>query len=190
MAGKATKIFRKVNRVIHRDFGYFFFGITIIYCVSGFALNHKPDWNPNYSISQKEFKVDRLVPKDSINKEFVLGLLKTIGEEGNYKKHYFPTSYELRVFLKNASTVTIDLEDSTGYIEKISKRPFLFEFNYLHYNPGSWWVWFSDAFCGALILIAVSGLIIIPSGKNALLGRGIWFLLAGLLLPVLAIFLL
>ena len=38
----------KLNRVSHRDIGYLIAGLTIIYALSGIALNHKNDWNPNY----------------------------------------------------------------------------------------------------------------------------------------------
>ena len=31
---------RKWNRAVHRDFGYLFLGMTIIYALSGIALNH------------------------------------------------------------------------------------------------------------------------------------------------------
>ena len=40
----------KFNRVTHRDIGYLIAGLTIIYAISGIALNHKHDWNPNYII--------------------------------------------------------------------------------------------------------------------------------------------
>ncbi len=190
MTSKATNIFRKWNRIIHRDFGYFFFGITIIYCVSGIAVNHKKDWNPNYNIEQKSFTVAHLLPKEYIDDNFVKTILKNIGQSEDYKKFYFPTSNELRIFLKNSGSVTIDLTTKTGYIETISKRSIFYEFNFLHYNPGKWWTWFSDIFAVALILIAISGLFIISQGKNSLTRRGVWFIIAGLVLPILAIFLL
>jgi hypothetical protein len=188
MPNKAKIIFRKWNRIIHRDFGYFFFGITLIYSISGIAVNHKADWNPNYNITQKQFTVDKMLPKDSINDAFVLSILKKIGQQDNYKKYYFPTNNEIRIFLKNSSSVTLDIEKGTGYLETLKKRPFLYEFNYLHYNPGRWWVWFSDIYAGALILIAISGLFIITNGRHRLRKRGIWFVFAGLIFPILAIF--
>jgi hypothetical protein len=47
---------RKWSRIIHRDFGYIFFGVTLIYALSGIALNHLSDWNPNYSVELTEFE--------------------------------------------------------------------------------------------------------------------------------------
>ncbi len=45
----------KLNRITHRDIGYLIAGLTIIYAVSGIALNHKHDWNPNYIIEDRGF---------------------------------------------------------------------------------------------------------------------------------------
>ncbi|MDV7392429.1 hypothetical protein RZS08_13780, partial [Arthrospira platensis SPKY1] len=45
-------------RVIHRDSGYFLFGMTIIYAVSGIALNHINDFDPSYSKTINNIKID------------------------------------------------------------------------------------------------------------------------------------
>jgi len=42
----------QLNRSLHRDVGYFCIGLVIIFAVSGIAVNHKDDWNPNYRIEQ------------------------------------------------------------------------------------------------------------------------------------------
>jgi hypothetical protein len=182
-------IFRKWNRILHRDIGYFFFGVTIIYSLSGIALNHKRDWNPNYNISYKEISINESITRSAVNTEWVNSLLKKYNVEDHYKKHYFPNGNTLKVFIENGS-VLIDTETGKGYIEKISKRPLFFELNFLHYNPGKWWMWFSDIFCVGLIIIAITGLFIIAKGKNSLTRRGVWFIIAGLVVPVLALVLL
>ena len=56
---------RKINRVIHRDLGYFFTGMIIIYTVSGIALNHRNDWNPNYSITTRTLTIDEAFMNDN-----------------------------------------------------------------------------------------------------------------------------
>jgi hypothetical protein len=38
--------------VIHRDLGYVCVGLTLVYAVSGVAVNHVRDWNPNYRITR------------------------------------------------------------------------------------------------------------------------------------------
>ncbi len=49
---------RKWNRAVHRDFGYFFFGMVIIYALSGIAINHLDDWNPNYVVITEDITID------------------------------------------------------------------------------------------------------------------------------------
>ncbi len=185
-----NKVFKKWNRIIHRDFGYFFFGMTIIYSISGIAINHKSDWNPNYNISYTDIVVENIAPKEQIDKAYVIELLKQWQVDDKYKKHYFPRKNELKVFLHNNGTVFIDLQSNEGYIEWITKRPIFFQMNFLHYNPGKWWTWFSDIFAGALIILAISGILIISKGKNSLQGRGLWLTLAGIIIPIIALFVL
>ncbi len=35
-------------RAIHRDLGYLAVGLTFVYALSGLAVNHIADWDPNY----------------------------------------------------------------------------------------------------------------------------------------------
>ncbi len=172
---------RKWNRAIHRDLGYVFFALTVIYSISGIAVNHINDWNPNYKRSYQEISYD-IGTKSSIDKNKVLGFLKTINEEGNYKKYYFPSSSELKVFI-DGGNILLDLETGEGYLEKINRRPLLHAVNYLHYNPGKWWTWVSDIFAGALIILAITGLFIIR-GKNGIKRRGAILTIAGIILPL------
>jgi hypothetical protein len=179
---------RKWNRVLHRDLGYFFTGMTIIYALSGIALNHIRDWNPNYIIQTREFQLDRTYTRDELTETTVINLLEQHGERDTYKKHYFPASDQLKVFIAGGS-VYINLKSGKGLIEKIKRRPLFHQVNFLHYNPIRWWTWFSDIFCVALILIAVTGLLIIR-GKNGITGRGWWMTALGLIIPVAALILL
>lgn len=41
---------RRWNNIIHRDLGYLCAGLTIVYVVSGIAVNQVRDWNPNFKI--------------------------------------------------------------------------------------------------------------------------------------------
>lgn len=189
MPSNALKIFRKWNRILHRDIGYFFFGMTIIYCLSGIALNHKSDWNPNYDILYKDINITDNIDKSTVTDAWVMAFLKTQHEEDHYKKYFFPDYRTLKIFIDNGS-ISIDMISKNGYMEKITKRPVFFQVNFLHYNPGKWWLWFSDLFCLGMIIIAITGLFIIAKSKNSLTRRGVWFIIAGLILPILALFLL
>lgn len=174
----------KLNRAIHRDFGYMFTAMTIIYAVSGIALNHKKEWNPNYSIERTEYRVQ--IPADLKTNEngAVIEILKQINQEKNYRKYYFPSSDELKVFMNGGGSVVVNLITGKLLFEDLKKRPLFFEVNFLHYNPGKLWMWFSDIFCVALVWLAVSGLFILK-GKNGITRRGAWLTIAGLIIPVL-----
>ncbi len=172
---------RRWNRAIHRDLGYFFFAMTLIYAISGIALNHLDDWNPEYVVTTQEIQTSNL--NRNIDKEKVLNLLDKYGEKDNYKKHYFPSGGSfLKVFIKGG-TITVDLNTGKGIIEKTKRRPIFSEMDYLHYNPIKYWTWFADIYAGALIVLAIGG-IFIPRGRASLTRRGIWLVVAGIIIPV------
>lgn len=177
---------RKWNNVIHRDFGYFFFGMTLIYALSGIALNHLRDWNPNYIIRNLEVTVEIPAFSTYLTEDQVLDILEQVGEKRNYKKHYFPDSETLKVFLDGGSAV-FDLSTGSGQIETLRRRPVLYQVNFLHYNPSKWWTYFSDIYSGALILLAITGLFVLR-GRNGITGRGAWLTLAGIIIPLIFLF--
>jgi len=173
---------RKWNRNTHRDLGYFFVGMTLIYAISGIALNHMKDWNPNFNITRTEIQLDQHISKGKINNEFLQQILEPYEDAVDYKKYYFPDENTVKLFLEKG-TVEIDLISGKGVIETIRRRPIISQSNYLHYNPIKYWTWFSDAFCVALILLAISGLFIIK-GKNGITGRGAWLTAIGIIIPI------
>ena len=95
------KQLRKWSRILHRDIGYFFIGTTLIYGLSGIALNHMSDWNPNYSVEINNFSTAINLEKSDTTKENVLKLLDEIDKRENYKKHYYRNENQLKIFLKN-----------------------------------------------------------------------------------------
>jgi hypothetical protein len=72
--------------------------------------------------------------------------------------------------------------------ERHKKRVFIYWINRLHYNKVGHWHPVADLFAVSLILLAVSGLFMVK-GKKGLSGSGKWYLLAGLLVPVLYVIL-
>jgi len=175
---------RKLNYILHRDLGYLFVGMCIIYAISGIALNHLRDLKPNYVITKYDATLNEKLSSGEVTKDWVVSLLDDLDMNKEYKKHYFPSDATLKVFL-NHGNVEINLETGKGSMETIRKRPFLHQFNFLHYNPGVLWKWFSDIFCVAFIIIAISGLFIIRSGKNSIKGwKGAGYTIIGLLIPL------
>lgn len=172
----------KLNRALHRDLGYFFIGMCLIYAISGIAINHRQDWNPNYDINKQSYHIEGNISREFITKEKVLEILNAVGEKSSYKSHYFLSQDRLRIFIEGGN-VTVDLTTGDCTLETLRRRPLFFEVNKLHYNPGVIWTWFSDAFCVALAFLAISGLFILK-GKNGLKWRGTVLGLLGIIIPI------
>ena len=179
---------RKWSRTLHRDFGFFFSGMILIYAVSGFVMNHRDTINPNYSIDVEEFKLDNIPSKDSISNEYLLSVLAPLNEVENLTKYYFPSDTTVKIFLKGGSNMVINLSEKSAVYEKLTRRPILGSLTKLHYNPGKWWTWFSDIFAFALIFITLTGIIMVK-GNKGVWGRGGIELLLGILIPLLFLFL-
>lgn len=178
---------RKLNRVLHRDISYFFAGMALIYSISGIALNHIHQWNPNYIITNVEFAATLPTDTSKITKDLIESIVYEY-EESSILSYYYPKKNTLKAFVKGG-TVTFNLETGAATIEKIQRRPFFSHLNFLHYNnPRRWWTAFSDAFAGGLIVITITGLFIVK-GKNGITRRGAVLTLAGLILPILALIL-
>ena len=179
---------RKFIRFLHRDFGYLFFGMTIVYALSGISLNHIHDWNPSYIITNKNIKLNEVVSKESINSEYISSVLELLGEDKSFKKFYFPKDDEVKVFLDGGSLI-FNINTGEGNIEKIKKRPIFNQLNVLHYNnPRKYWTIISDIFASALIILAVTGLFMVR-GKKGIKGRGAWITAIGIIIPLIFIFL-
>lgn len=173
---------RKLNRAIHRDLGYFFFAMCIIYGLSGIALNHSHDWNPNYSVTEKEFYVDIDDLKSKGPKEIALYVLEQIDKKDQYRTH-LERGNKLRIYIHNGS-VNYNIHDGMGFLEQTKRRPVFYEVNFLHQNtPKKLWTWFSNLFAASLIIMAVTGLFIIK-GKNGITNRGAWLVSAGIIIPL------
>jgi len=178
------KVLRKWSRILHRDIGFFFIGVSIIYGLSGIALNHLADWNPNYTVVIDDFETNISLEKSAKIKGNILLLLDDINNRKNYKSHYYPEKGFIKIFLKGGSSVMVDTDTGEGWAEYLNKRPVFYEVNYLHYNPNSWWMWFSDIFAGALIFLAITSIFMVR-GKKSAWGRGGIYIAAGIIIPVL-----
>ncbi len=188
MSKNFTKQLRKWSRTIHRDLSFFFSGVIIIYAISGFVLNHKKDFNSDYSIKTYSFSIEGNYPlsQEKFSKDKVIAILEPYNEASNYTKHYFPGNESMKVFLKGGSSLVVDLSNGKALYEQVKKRPIISQFNWLHYNPNKWWTIFSDIFCFALIIITLTGLIM-TKGKKGLWGRGGIELIIGIIIPLLFI---
>jgi uncharacterized protein len=177
----------KLNRILHRDLGYFFCGMTIIYALSGIALNHRHHWNPNYIISHEEFQTEPGIEPSQIDRDKALDMLDRLNITRGYRTHVVAGN-NFRIFVDGGS-VSIDLITGKGTSEIIRKRPVFHQINFLHYNtPKRLWTWFSDIYAAGLIVIAITGLFIIR-GKNGIRGRGAWLTTLGIIVPLILLYL-
>lgn len=179
------KKLRKWNNILHRDIGYFFFGLTLVYAISGLAMNHKVmnHWNPEYIVKNYSFSSAKDMSKANVDEEKIKLFLDELGEKNNLKKFYYPDENTLKIFLKGGFLV-FDVKNGVGEIETARKRAVFHQVDWLHYNPNIWWTVFSDIYAVALILLAITGLFV-RRGKNGIKWRGAILASVGLLIPIL-----
>jgi hypothetical protein len=172
----------KLNKSIHRDLGYFFVFLTLIYSISGLAINHIHDWNPDFYVRKKSINHNLPKTKSEINETIVKNELERLGESGGFLMFDFPTDDKLKVYFKDGS-IMFYLAEQTAELERVSKRHVLFEMNYIHRNPGGLWTIISDIFAISLIILSLSGLFILK-GKQSLKRRGKWLVGSGVIVTI------
>lgn len=181
-----VKKIRRLNIVTHRDVGYFFSSLIIIYCLSGIALNHINDWNPDFIIKKQTVTIPGHYNASQLNIGIINGFGKIVGEE-KFKVFDAPAKDQVKIYYDNAS-LHINFSSGTGIYEKVSRRPVFYESDLLHRNGIKGWKWASDVFALMLILINITGLFILR-GKHGISGRGKWLIAAGALPPLVVLIL-
>ena len=170
------------NRSLHRDFAYFYVGLIIAFSFSGIILNHRQDWYPmDYTYESKE--VSLTLPKNTnqITKEFLIEATKEL--DATYDGHRVRNG-KLRVYFKDNAILDTDVKTGNGTLEFKRKVPIIGHSMYLHKSTNNFWIWYSDIFGAAMLLIAITG-ILIPAGKNGFKKRGWKLALLGMIFPLL-----
>ena len=175
---------RKINAILHRDLGYFFAALIIAYALSGIALNHIDDWNPDFIITKTTVDFEQSYERKTLNDDIIRKFSARAGED-SFRLYDFPSDRQVKIYYKDA-TLLVDIENATGVYEKISRRPLFYQVNVLHRNSVDWWKWASDIFAVMLIIITVTGAIMVR-GKHGFSGRGKWLAAAGLAPPLAAL---
>lgn len=174
---------RKWNNILHRDLGYLAVGLTIIYSISGLAVNHVADWNPSYQIEYSSKSIDISDLTSPLNDEDIARIVLQTGIEAEVESLFYPQPQQVRIFLEN-QTLDVNLENGDVKVETITERPFLQEFNAMHLNhPKKLWTWMADIYAVVLIILAVTGLFVLK-GKNGISGRGSWLTAIGIIIPI------
>ena len=172
---------RKLIIATHRDVGYFFAGLTVIYAISGVAVNHIDDWNPSYVIRREVVEIGTLA--DGTRLEVASEVLDRMQISEEPRSVARMGLDQIKVFLVQR-TLTVGLPGGRVVDEHARRRFAFFEVNYLHLNHGKgFWTWFADLYAVGLLVLACTGIFII-TGKKGLGGRGRWLLIAGLVIPI------
>ncbi|HNR73888.1 MAG TPA: PepSY-associated TM helix domain-containing protein [Cyclobacteriaceae bacterium] len=175
-------------RNTHRDIAYFYLGLIIAFSISGIFLNHRQVWHPRrYSYNVQEIQWKQNVVKDSVNEKFIAAFaaeyqiddqLRRFSVEGN----------NLRISYVN-NDVQVDLATGKGKIETYRTTPILGQMTKLHVDTSKWWIYYSDIFGAAMLVIAITGMFI-QKGANSFWSRGWKLALAGIIFPLIFLFLL
>ncbi len=180
----ATIQWRKWNRLIHRDLGYLCAGLTVIYAVSGLAVNHMGNWNPNYKITSATVNIGPVVADDPRDPATVEGILRRAGLRGDFRDSFRRDDATLDIFVEEG-LVRVHLPSGEVDMELREARRGLREANYLHLNHAQGlWTYMADLYALALLLLAVTGLFVIK-GKKGITGRGAWLTIMGIVIPLL-----
>jgi hypothetical protein len=167
-------------RAFHRDAGYLAVGLTIVYALSGLAVNHIADWDPNFTNYERTFQVEAPLPDDDHEAAAVVIAQAAIEDEP--VDIYRPAEGELEITFEDR-TLFVATETGKVYEEGQEERFFLRAANWLHLNRGKKaWTWFADGYAGLLLFLAVSGMFMLP-GRKGLVGRGAAFVLLGIAIP-------
>mgnify|MGYP001254375367 FL=1 len=178
---------RKWNNIFHRDLGYLAVGLTIIYSVSGIAVNHVADWNPSYNIEKTSIQIDVSTFQSPLTESDISNIISASGLTGTVESTFMISSDQIRIFLENR-TLDLNLKTGEAELESIEKRVFLQEFNAMHLNhPKKLWTWMADIYAAVLIILAITGLFVLK-GKKGITGRGAWLTGLGILIPLIFYF--
>ena len=182
MAERTRKRFawRALLRAIHRDAGYTAVGLTFVYAISGIAVNHVASWDPNYTNTTTTRELGAPLPdQDDAAKALVFGKLGISGEP----REVYREGDELEVIFEHR---TLHVTVANGHVVDEGQKPrfFVRAANWLHLNRGKkGWTYFADGYAVALLFLATSGMFML-AGKKGLFGRGVFFVAAGIAVPV------
>lgn len=176
------RAWRPVVRSLHRDCGYFCLGLTLVYAISGLAVNHIADWDPNFQSYRRAHTGGGPLPTESAAAARETLARLRIRETPREVYRAAPDRLDIRLEQR-----TLHVDPLTGRVVEEGQRPrFLVRItNWLHLNRGKRaWTVVADVYAAGLLFLALSGLFMLP-GRTGPLGRGGVFVLVGIAVPVL-----
>lgn len=177
---RVRRRWRGWTRAVHRDLGHLAVGLTAVYALSGLAVNHIADWDPNFVDYSRTVELGALRGSDEAIAAEVRAKLR-IDDAPTETYRASETQLEL-VFDQR----TVHVDTATGRVVDEGQRPRLLlrAANWLHLNRGKKsWTLIADAYAAGLLLLAVTGMVMLP-GRKGLLGRGGVLVLIGVAIPI------
>ena len=172
---------RKWNYLLHRDIGFVCVGLTLLYALSGIAVNHVRDWNPNYRIERSHVLIGPIQPAGIISDTTVHSIMQRLAEKKYAESFFQPDPENVWIYVEGR---VIKAHLPTGTIERetFERRPFWYPLNFLHLNHAKGgWTWMADLYAAALAFLAISGLLML---RKKTMRRGLVLTGAGVIIPV------
>jgi len=174
-------------RNTHRDIAYFYVGLIIAFAFSGIFLNHRRTLNPRrYTHDTKEIQITPLT-KEQVSDAFIAQFTSEQNIEDELRR--FQATEEELVISYASNDVKINLATGEGNIITYRTIPLLGQMTILHQDTSNWWIYYSDFFGAAMLVIAFTGMFI-EKGKNSFRSRGFKLALLGIIFPLIFLFLL
>lgn len=176
-----NKNITKWSRTIHRNLGFFMVGVCLIYAISGFLLNHMDGKDPAFKTKEETLQIEPNLTNEELNLLWKDKQLPEIKRILAIDQDHYRLMLKGGVGIYNSTTGIVDYELH-------QKREFIYWINKLHYNKVKGWSVMADLFAFSLVFFAISGLVIVK-GKKGITGTGKWYLIFGILIPIVYILL-
>ena len=133
VAAVVRKRWRAWLRAVHRDVGYLVVGLTVIYALSGLAINHLKDWDPNFHTAQHEHVIEP-IPADASDDVAIQSVLDRLHITST-PREADRVANQIEIYFEHR---TLIVDGDTGAVVDTASEPrfFLRVANWLHYNRG------------------------------------------------------
>lgn len=180
LVGTIRKRWRAWLRSIHRDIGYLAVGFTVLYALSGIAMNHIEDWDPNFHATEITRTIAP-IPDEISDGEAAKRIAAVAGTSGKLDDVY-RAGDEVRLTYADGTKLTAIGDTLT--VQRRRDRFFFRIADWLHATRGKQaWKFIADAYAVLLLYLAVSGIFMIK-GRLGLRWRGAVLITLGLGVPL------
>ena len=174
------KRWRAWLRAVHRDIGYLAVGFTVIYALSGIAMNHIDDWDPNFHATEITRTIAPIA--DSTSDEAAARQIAAAAGITGKPDDVYRAGDEVRLSFPDGTRLPAIGDTLT--VQSRRDRLFFRIADWLHATRGKQaWKFFADAYAALLLYLAISGIFMIK-GRLGLRWRGAALISFGLAAPL------